>query len=193
MHPIQNLTGPAADTDETHAVTPADILRGAATYLGIHGWTQHVYYGGTTDDVFPPACADGAIGMAAFGHATPHPGGEIGDPAYRDYNQARWYLSGYLRQIGYKPPCDPWCDGGDACGCVNDEPEIVFAFNDDGQCVKKDVLRVLNAAADDYERTHTPAPVLDDEPDVDLLLDSGGYLACGCHGSQRDHTCGPRD
>ncbi len=25
----------------------------------------------------------------------------------------------------------------------------------------------------------------------DLLLDSGGYLSCGCHGSQRDHTCGP--
>ncbi|RZU49336.1 hypothetical protein EV385_1081 [Krasilnikovia cinnamomea] len=25
------------------------------------------------------------------------------------------------------------------------------------------------------------------------LLDVGGYLACGCHGSQRDHTCGPLD
>jgi hypothetical protein len=25
----------------------------------------------------------------------------------------------------------------------------------------------------------------------DILLDSGGYLACGCHGTQRDHTCGP--
>jgi hypothetical protein len=23
------------------------------------------------------------------------------------------------------------------------------------------------------------------------LLDVGGYLACGCHGSQREHTCGP--
>lgn len=23
------------------------------------------------------------------------------------------------------------------------------------------------------------------------LLDVGGYLACGCHGSQRDHTCMP--
>jgi hypothetical protein len=21
------------------------------------------------------------------------------------------------------------------------------------------------------------------------LLDVGGYLACGCHGSQREHTC----
>jgi hypothetical protein len=25
------------------------------------------------------------------------------------------------------------------------------------------------------------------------LLDVGGYLACGCHGSQREHTCGPLD
>lgn len=25
------------------------------------------------------------------------------------------------------------------------------------------------------------------------LLDVGGYLACGCHGSQREHTCGPAD
>lgn len=23
------------------------------------------------------------------------------------------------------------------------------------------------------------------------LLDVGGYLACGCHGSQREHTCEP--
>ncbi|MEV7231635.1 hypothetical protein AB0M79_32180 [Polymorphospora sp. NPDC051019] len=25
------------------------------------------------------------------------------------------------------------------------------------------------------------------------LLDIGGYLACGCHGSQREHTCQPFD
>lgn len=25
------------------------------------------------------------------------------------------------------------------------------------------------------------------------LLDSAGYLACGCHGSQREHTCIPSD
>jgi hypothetical protein len=25
------------------------------------------------------------------------------------------------------------------------------------------------------------------------LLDTGGYLNCGCHGSQRDHTCTPDD
>jgi hypothetical protein len=25
------------------------------------------------------------------------------------------------------------------------------------------------------------------------LLDAGGYLACGCHGSQREHTCTDND
>ena len=25
------------------------------------------------------------------------------------------------------------------------------------------------------------------------LLDVGGYLACGCHGSQPEHTCNPLD
>jgi hypothetical protein len=41
--------------------------------------------------------------------------------------------------------------------------------------------------------THTDST---DEPDMELvtpLTDPDGYLACGCHGSQRDHTCGPLD
>jgi hypothetical protein len=25
------------------------------------------------------------------------------------------------------------------------------------------------------------------------IADSAGYLACGCHGSQRDHTCEPAE
>ena len=29
----------------------------------------------------------------------------------------------------------------------------------------------------------------DDDPIEDPVLDVGGYLACGCHGSQREHTC----
>lgn len=29
----------------------------------------------------------------------------------------------------------------------------------------------------------------DISPDDDPITDSGGYLSCGCHGSQRDHTC----
>ena len=28
---------------------------------------------------------------------------------------------------------------------------------------------------------------------ADELLDIGGYLNCGCHGTQREHTCEPLD
>jgi hypothetical protein len=33
----------------------------------------------------------------------------------------------------------------------------------------------------------------DDTAIVAPLLDVGGYLGCGCHGSQRDHTCTDND
>lgn len=44
--------------------------------------------------------------------------------------------------------------------------------------------------ADDFDLTPAePPPNANDYP----LTDFGGYLACGCHGSQREHTCGPLD
>ena len=154
MHRTQLRTVSAADTDNDLVVTPAVILRGAARYLETHGWTQHTYYGSDTTDVLPPACADGAIGMAAYGRITICPGRETQDPGYRDYLRAVDYLNGYLLRIGYQPPCDSWCPGGTDCLCCNDESEVVFAWNDDEQCIKDDVVRGLNAAADDYDRTH---------------------------------------
>jgi hypothetical protein len=36
-------------------------------------------------------------------------------------------------------------------------------------------------------------PVEEPYLDVVPLLDADGYLACGCLGSQREHTCGPRE
>ncbi|MEQ4207921.1 hypothetical protein [Actinopolymorpha sp. B9G3] len=27
------------------------------------------------------------------------------------------------------------------------------------------------------------------QDEADPILDVGGYLPCGCHGTQRDHTC----
>ncbi|GGN74022.1 hypothetical protein GCM10010112_43740 [Actinoplanes lobatus] len=39
----------------------------------------------------------------------------------------------------------------------------------------------------------TPAePEVTDMDDFPLI-DVGGYLTCGCHGSQREHACGPLD
>jgi hypothetical protein len=154
MHRTQKSTAPAADTTDGCVVTAADTLRGAALYLQTHGWIQHVYYGGIAADVFPPACADGAIGMAAYGRITDCPGRQQQDPGYRDYNRARDFLSGYLRDSGFQPPCDPWCSEEPQCLCDNDETEIAFGWNDaDGQTAET-VIATLNAAADDYAWTH---------------------------------------
>jgi hypothetical protein len=92
--------------------------------------------------------------MAAYGRITTCPGRETQDPGYRDYIRAVDYLNGYLLRIGYQPPCDAWCPGGTDCLCCNDETEVVFAWNDDEQAIKDDVVRGLTAAADDYDRTH---------------------------------------
>ncbi|RAO40477.1 hypothetical protein GAR06_06223 [Micromonospora saelicesensis] len=45
-------------------------------------------------------------------------------------------------------------------------------------------------------REHNSSDLIDGRCDTgtDLpLLDIGGYLACGCDGSQREHTCQPND
>ena len=46
-------------------------------------------------------------------------------------------------------------------------------------------------------REHNSSDLIDGRCDTDTLddpiTDVGGYLPCGCHGSQRDHTCGPLD
>ena len=195
MHRTQLPTVSAADVDDnTLTVTPALILRGAALYLENHGWVQSTYYGGDTNTSFPPACADGAIGMAAFGGVTTCPGREGDNPNFRDYNRAFHYFTGYLHRSGWKLPCDPWCAAhNDDCLCDNGEAEIVFAWNDDDTRNGLQVVIALNAAADDYDRTHPIETCADQEPMQVPLTDTGGYLNCGCHGSQRDHTCGPRD
>lgn len=62
-------------------------------------------------------------------------------------------------------------------------PHYVTSFDDTRAC------------ATDGPHGHTDGMCnLDDDEDFgEPLVDSGGYLRCGCHGSQRDHTCGPQD
>lgn len=185
MHRTHTPTISAADTDDsTVVVTPADILRGAARYLEIHGWHQGDYYAFIAAVPFPPACVTGAIGMAAHGTRLESPTtGSV--PTARDFRVAFHYLSGYL------------ADNGLTATTATDSDEIdtdsPFRWNDnDGQTAAM-VITVLRAAADDYDRTHAIPEPADTVPVEIPLLDSGGYLACGCHGTQSDHTCGPRD
>ena len=187
MHRTQNTTSSAADTDNPSVVTPAIILRGAATYLDRHGWTQGRYYGGTDDNPFPPADTVGAIAMAAYGRRTddiytPN----TSDTATRDFTRAVDAFCDYLTR--YEPTCALSSDPGTDL----DLELSPFIWNDALADSATHVTRALRAAANDYDRTHR-APQPDDTEPAELLLDTGGYLACGCHGSQRDHTCGPLD
>jgi hypothetical protein len=59
MHPTHHSVEP----------TPADTLRAAALYLDRHGWYQGSLYDPDTTQAFPPACALGAITIAATGEA----------------------------------------------------------------------------------------------------------------------------
>lgn len=45
-------------------------------------------------------------------------------------------------------------------------------------------------------REHNSAGLINGKCDTGMevpMVDVGGYLACGCHASQRDHTCTPLD
>ena len=166
MNRTQNLTDSAADTADLSVVTPADILRGAARYLEEHGWTQHLYYEGGPEDAFPPACIDGAIGMAAYGRVTMIPGDESHDPGYRDYNLALTYFNGYLADNGaYVDPDEPY----------------PFRWNDDSTRTQAEVIATLRTAADEYDWQHATEDDLETYADVcawrEEHPDRDGFLA----------------
>jgi hypothetical protein len=149
MHPTHNT--PTPDTAQPVDITPADVLRGAACYLDLHGWRQGALY---TDDrhttdtpsITPAACALGAIGMAAFGERIPD--NPDHRPEWRDYKRATNALDDYLALTGAKnsvPVTDDDSTDSASVGDWNDAPGRTAA----------EVIAALNAAADDYERTHT--------------------------------------
>ncbi|GGQ79630.1 DUF6197 family protein [Couchioplanes azureus] len=194
MNRTQNPTGTAADTDSpTVVVTPADILRGAAHYLETYGWNRRAFYAEGFKP-FPPACVAGAIGMAAFGRCVdllyPDMDSGIDPEALHDHDDAVAVFCNYRLDLMRKA-----LDGQDPA-TVDRLPEWdlnTYEWNDYADQTADKVITTLRAAADEYDSTHSS----DHLPDADAadvpLLDTGGYLACGCHGSQRDHTCGPLD
>lgn len=177
MHRTQNPIALAANTDDLN-VTAADILRGAARYLDLRGWTQHVYYGGTAADAFPPACADGALGMASYGYCCLVPGDNTDDPGHRVYRRALDCLSDYLDRseatLTLVPAFGP-----------DDEPveyrPDVFDWNDrDGQTAET-VIATLRAAADEYDWQHATEDDLETYADIcagrEEHPDRDGFLA----------------
>ncbi len=119
-------------------VTLADVLRGAARYLQLHGWTQGQFFDltGGTPDAFPPACVAGAISIAASGHCVAHPYTDLGDEAADDAIRATRTLAAYL---------DP-----DYASRETSAIDVVGDWNDASGRTLAEVLDALTAAADGY-------------------------------------------
>jgi hypothetical protein len=157
MHTTHHITSSGADTDTPVAVTPADTMRGAARYLTAHGLHQGSYYPGPDQpsdpgyQPFPPACAVGALAMAAHGRRHDSVYSCLDQPAgLRAFNSAVNALTDYLDRVEEPPPGDPllW----DAT--IIDQGSNPFAWNDHPDRTADQVIAVLYAAADDWDRTH---------------------------------------
>lgn len=135
MHPTQKPASPAPD-----GLTPADLLRGAALYLQRHGWTQGAYYQAATVELFPPACASGALALAAYGRLVDCPHDDHTDPQWPDFDAAWRYLQDYLFLNVYP--------------IAADLDVSIIDWNDEPSQDKATVVATLTAAADDYDRTH---------------------------------------
>jgi hypothetical protein len=131
-------------------VTPADLLRLAAVYLQRRGWTQSVDFA-STGEAFPPACALGALTMAAYGRC----GSitirtDIDRVALRLLDRSTAHLAGYLWDTGRTPEHDYY-----GALCCSDR-EIVSDWNDEHGQDLTAVVDVLTAAADEWDRLHRP-------------------------------------
>lgn len=132
MHPTHTPpTGACAEP------TPAEILRCAATYIRRHGWHQGDAFAADTDQLFPPACALGAIHAAVTGTATLSLKGS--DVA--SLRGAERVLAAHLHvDLDRLDTDQPF----DLIGDWNDEPDRTAA----------QVVAALHEAAEDWERIH---------------------------------------
>jgi hypothetical protein len=148
LKPTQNPS--IADVTD---VTPAVILRGAALYLQLHGWHQGCLY---SDDnptnPTPAACAQGGMGMAAFGQSIPTDAANSHRAEWRDFKRASDFFNDYLNLTGAKqaPTEDQEEWEGPSVGDWNDDPDRTPA----------QVHTALLAAADEWDRLQAPLPVL---------------------------------
>jgi len=129
MHPTH--TPPA-----TAEPTPADILRGAATYLTTHGWHQGDAFRRDTGQPFPPACTLGAIHVAATGTT----GSLNSSTDIFVLRHTEQVLAAYL-ELGLDL-------------IDTDSFELIADWNDESDRTTEQVTAALNDAADDWDRIH---------------------------------------
>jgi hypothetical protein len=137
MHPTHN----PPEVEQT----PADVLRHAALYLSRHGWIQRTYYG--TPGPTPPACALGAIAMAAYGNPVAEPF-NVDQPGWSDYYNAAESFNDYLHLAGLMP------DDPDSTGENGDDFDV-YDWNDLAATTGEQVITALQSAAQQWETEHT--------------------------------------
>lgn len=129
MHPTHEPPSKAAEV----YLTPADVLRGAALYIARHGFHQDDMFANLTQFA-PPACAMGAIRMAACGSATvPY---TIGQASLVDATIT--HLAEYILTSGNR-----WYSSG---------PDFTVAdWNDEPARTAEHVIATLRAAAERWD------------------------------------------
>jgi hypothetical protein len=125
----------------TTGTTPADLLHGAARYLQLHGWIQGQFFDLLCERPFPPACALGAISIAASGRCIAQPLTDLDDEASDAAIRATRALAAYL---------DPDYDPGYLSAI-----DVVGDWNDYTRRTLDEVIDALTTAADSYLLTPT--------------------------------------
>jgi hypothetical protein len=125
---------------------PSALLRGAALYLGTHGWTQHQFYDlvADTNGPFPPACASGAIMTAATGKCLAT--GMCG--CYDDNDNAETVAIVRALRV-FAAFLDPDYSTADASAI-----DVIGDWNDHDGRNRGEVIETLMDAANDWENTH---------------------------------------
>jgi hypothetical protein len=124
-------------------VTPAVVLRCAATYLDAHGWARGAFFEPDSDAPFPAACAVGAIRLAVYGSL---------DAAFPDgvlSNSADFQLTTRTQRVfaAHLNPCfDP-----EQISAI----DVIGDWNDADGRTLAEVIANLIEAADTWENTHT--------------------------------------
>jgi hypothetical protein len=135
-------THPPTITPVSDPMRPSALLRCAASYIEINGRTTGEFFDMLSDRPFPPACAGGAIGMAAHGRPVLCSDDDTDDAASDAAITAMRVFAAHL-------------DGDYAAGDHTVSAiDIIGAFNDNPHTTDTDVVLALHEAAEDWDRAH---------------------------------------
>jgi hypothetical protein len=151
------LTATSTTGTPTVPPTPAQVLWGAADHIDTYGWYQGGLYAPDVDEEHPPACAIGAILIAAHGRP-----GRVHYTAHHPADTAVWaalaVLAGYVQDhLDLEPtPSDD----------LVAHEGVIGDWNDVTRRTITDVTTALRAAAAHWDRLHPEAAASGDTADT---------------------------